>query len=300
VAPEVVIAGAAKCGTTSLAVAFNRHPDLDVGRFKEPHFFADFEPAFAGPLGREFNDSLITDMDAYVANFRNAGGVRTVDASSGYLSRPRSAEAIAKSNPDARIIIAIRNPVDRAWSAYKHLLRKGVDPGSFDEALRSERERLLAGWIPLFGLVTGSRYAPGIEAFLTQFGAEQVYILRHGRYRAEPERTLRELSEFLGLSSPILPAGDHNVGGAPRSRLVDDVMRSQRGLKRAARRSLGRALPRRAKQQVRSAVDQLNRGRNERPSAAAREWILSRLADDMEQTSALTGFDLSGWSAAPA
>ena len=293
--PDVVIAGAAKCGTTSLAVSLNRHPEFDVGHHKEPHFFAGYERRFQGPLGGEFNATLITDVEVYEANYRDATGRATVDASPAYLARPQSAEAIAKFNPDARIIIALRNPVDRAWSAHMHLLRKGAETRSFDEALELEQDRLTSGWIPLFGHVEGSRYAPGVEAFLTQFGADQVFILRHDRYRAAPETLLAELSAFLDASSPIGSQGSHNVGGNPRSQMVNEFMRSHGGVTGAARRALGRILPASAKIRVRGAIDRANLDRSDRPSPTAREWILSRLADDIAETGLLTGYDLSDW-----
>ena len=71
--PDVVIAGAAKCGTTALAETLDASPEFHLGREKEPRFFADLGPTCVGPLSDDFNATLIRDPATYAANFAAAG-----------------------------------------------------------------------------------------------------------------------------------------------------------------------------------------------------------------------------------
>lgn len=293
--PDVVIAGAAKCGTTALAVALDGHKDFGVGTEKEPRFFTDLEPTFCGPLSEAFNRTLIRSAEHYAANFDHVGKSRTVDASTDYLNHPQSARAIHEANPDARIIIGIRHPVHRAWSEHLHLKRVEAEHHTFDEALRLEEERRRAGWVPLFAHVERSRYAEGVGAFLADFGRGQVFVYRHEDLVADPEEVLRELSLFLGAVPPLGRPGRHNVGGMPRSRVVNAIIRSERQGLQSLRRAAGSVIPAAGRERVRRLLDQVNLDRSHRPSPEACEWILSRTADDVADTEALVECDLSAY-----
>ena len=291
--PDVVIAGAAKCGTTALAAALNEHPDFFVGAEKEPRFFADLAPDHVGPLADGFNRTLVCDLDAYERNFADAGLRRTVDASTDYLNHPESAESIAKANPDVAIIIGVRHPVSRAWSEHLHLKRANAEDRSFDEALQLEAQRRADGWVPLFGHVERSRYGAGVQAFIDACGSERTFVYRHEDLVTRPGAILGRLSVFLDVSMPIGQPERHNVGGVPKSQLLNELVRSQSGPLHAMRRTVRAAVPAALRARLRNAVDKANLDRSERPSQFATEWILTRVADSISETEALTGLDLS-------
>jgi len=295
VRPDVVIAGAAKCGTTALAAALSDHPEFCVGPEKEPRFFTDLEPSFVGPLSDGFNQTLIRDPDAYAANFDDAGERRTVDASTDYLNTPSSAEAIVKANPDVLVIIGIRHPVRRAWSEHLHLKRAGAENHTFDEALRLEAERRAAGWVPLFGHVERSRYSAGIRAFMDACGPDRIFLYRHEDLVARPDETLERLSGFLDVMAPIHVPEQHNVGGVPKSHLINQLVRADGGALHQLRLRARALVPRSVRRHLREAIDRANLDRSDRPTVKASEWILSRVAADMTETEASTGVDLSSY-----
>src|SRR5262245_16436607 len=114
-APNFFIVGAAKAGTTSLHAYLSAHPQVFMPALKEPHYFADFE------LSPEFDNFMpvIRDQPAYQDLFRGSQGSTAVgEASPSYLCDPAAAARIKAAIPDAKIVISLRNPVDRAYSHY--------------------------------------------------------------------------------------------------------------------------------------------------------------------------------------
>ncbi len=297
VAPDVVIAGAAKCGTTALAAALGAHPDFTRGRIKETAFYAGIEPNRRGPLAAEFNAALVTTQAAYDANFVDARGRRLLDASTDYLANPGSAERIRAANPKALIIIGLRHPVRRAWSEHLHLLRSDAEPLGFMDALHAEEQRVAQRYMPLFHHVGRSLYAPGIKAFHTAFGRERVYIYLHEELRAKPDRITGDLTEFLGASEAIRMVGDFNIGGAPKSAFINRALRGKTGPLYALRKTLSRMLPPAAKRRIRDGLDSVNLDRSLAVSEDAHRWIMDRVAEDLAEVETLTGRDLSAWRA---
>src|SRR4051812_42429120 len=105
-APDFLIVGAAKAGTTSLAAYLAEHPDVFMARRKELHFF-----------GRE--KEYRRGWEWYCSHFEGAGDARAVgEATPDYMWRERAVERIAQDLPKARIIATLRHPVDRAYSHY--------------------------------------------------------------------------------------------------------------------------------------------------------------------------------------
>ncbi len=297
--PDVVIAGAAKCGTTALAAALAAHPDFHLGKEKEPRYFTQMSATFVGPTAQGFNASLIRDTQAYWENFAGSGIKRTVDASTDYLNCTTSAQAIAAANPDALIIIGIRHPVRRAWSEHLHLKRVGAEQHSFEQALRREAERRAAGWAPLFGHVERSLYAEGIRSFIDVFGRNRVFVYRHEDLIRLPNETYLTLADFLQTSTPIEPPGKHNVGGIPKSRLLNHLVRSRSGLIKTVREALRDVVPLSIRLRIRDGIDRANLDRSDHPSAEASGWILKRAADDIAATEKLTGLDLAEYRLLP-
>ncbi len=131
--PNFFIVGAAKAGTSSLWKYLNSHPQVFMPRdelHKEPCFFSSFGESMG--------------LDYYLNLYATASEKQTLcgDASTAHLSDPVSAERIYAFNPDARIIIILRNPADRAYSLYNWMVQEGYEyAGSFEEALRLENIR---------------------------------------------------------------------------------------------------------------------------------------------------------------
>lgn len=297
--PSIVIAGAAKCGTTALAEALGAHRQIVLGAEKEPRFFCGLSPDFVGPDSRGFNERMITTAEAYEANFADPGDRHTLDASTDYLAHPDSAIRIAAANPQAKIIIGLRHPVARAYSEHTHLLRDGLEPETFERSLELESTRRADGWVPLFWHVGRSTYAPGLAAFLEAFGREQVFVYLHEDYVSNPSAILADITTFLELDTPLVPAGVHNASGVPRNRLLNALIRPQRFdflLKFARRMVRSEALRKR----IRGKIDDANLDRPDAVSAAAAETIIDAVRADSDACEKLLDRDLHHWRLPPA
>ena len=129
--PNLFIAGAAKAGTGYLYTHLGAHPDIRMSGLKEPHFFSQVE---LWPEVRPFV-TTVTDEGAYLKLFEGAGERYAGEASTSYFWQPATADRIQERCPDARVIISLRDPVERAYSHYLNDHRAGVEPRSFLDAV---------------------------------------------------------------------------------------------------------------------------------------------------------------------
>lgn len=201
--PNLFIAGAAKAGTTSLYAYLRAHPDVFFPPIKEPHYFADVRPA---PEHRYAQRRFITRREDYLALFAGAGKARLRgDASPSYLWSEKAPARIAEVSPEARILVLLRDPVERAWSHYLMEFREGAEHGGFLEALERDLARPRKGWAVSHLYVELGLYAEQIARYFAHFPRRQVFILELEELRAPASRrtALARLCAFLGID----PAG---------------------------------------------------------------------------------------------
>src|SRR5690348_8390944 len=126
--PDFLIAGVPKAGTTALHAALTRHPDLFLPRVKEPKFFLTDgpPPTSGGPGDVQTYQEHVWRRDRYEALFAPAPPhARTGEATPFYLYDRGAHDRIAKLLPDVRIVVLLRDPVDRAHSNWTHLWNAG-------------------------------------------------------------------------------------------------------------------------------------------------------------------------------
>ena len=144
--PNFFIIGAMKSGTTALYYYLEQHPEIYMSPVKEPNFFCSQEQ-------RNGADS-VTDIGTYQHLFRDVlGQIAIGEASHCYLYDPRAAAEIRRCVPDAKLIAILRNPIDRAYSHFLHMVRTGLEPlGDFAQALHEEeagayKERIFQDYV---------------------------------------------------------------------------------------------------------------------------------------------------------
>jgi hypothetical protein len=188
--PTFVIAGSQKCGTTSLAATLRQHRQVHVPRPKEVHFF---DHHFA--RGPEWYAEQFSPRDHH----RQVG-----EATPSYLDHPVAGRRLARTLPEARIVILLRNPVDRAYSHYWHRRRLGGEPlETFEEAVAAEAGRRAAarrfGYLR-HAYVERGHYIDRIEQFVDWQGRDRVHVMLLEDLVAQPQPTLRELLRFLDVN----------------------------------------------------------------------------------------------------
>jgi hypothetical protein len=271
--PNFLIVGAPKCGTTSLYEYLRQHPDVYMSVPKEPRYF----PCF-GVLPEE---RVVRDRAEYKRLFDGAKTERAIgEASPNYLHAPEAAARIAAELPDAKIIVSLRNPADRAYSSYLGRVRRGVEQRPIEEALR-----------PGSYFFDASLYCDALARYFAMFERSRVKVLLFDDFARDTAAALRELCAFLAIApnAAIDIHARHNVGFMPKWAAVDTIVvhaaTAARDLLPVSMRGTGLAM-------------RLRRLWLRQPPplpAALRASLLHAFEPDIRRTGKLIGRDLSEW-----
>jgi hypothetical protein len=194
-----LITGVQKGGTTALYDYLADYPDIALSRDKEVHFFDDEGRDWARP-----------DYAPYHAAFEPPAGRPCGEATPIYLYWPRALERIRAYNPAMRLIVTLRDPVQRAWSHWRMEYARGAEREPFAWCIREGRQRLFAGqpwgYHREFSYVERGFYGEQLERLFGDFPREQVLVLRAEDLRGDPGATLAGVRRFLGLGAAPAPA----------------------------------------------------------------------------------------------
>lgn len=289
--PDFLMVGAAKSGTTSLYYYLRQHPQIFLPGSKECWFFAfTDQPPPADPVFSRV--SLITSIEQYSGQFDSAESDQRVgECSTAYLHLWRQTIPSIRSHYEGqdppRIVIMLRNPVERAYSHYMFDLQEGFVHESFEEILAGCQSGTVS---PYNNYLTYGLYSEQVSAYLESFRHVRVFI--SDDLAADPSAVVRECLEFLGVDShaPIDTRFRANVSGAPRHRRLAALVINDNPFKRLIKPFLSDA----ARQRLRTAV---LRGSLRRPpmSESAASLLRNYYADDVIALSGLVSRDLSGW-----
>ena len=235
--PNFLVIGSMRCGTTSLYQHLNQHPEVYMSPAKEPGFFA-----FEGETLRfrvdnrksDLNKRIITDLAAYRSLFDNVTIEKAVgEASPFYIYIPKAAERIHHHIPDAKLICVLRNPIDRAYSSYLRLVRRGVEIiPDFAKALDEEEQRIRDNWALLWHYKRPGFYCPQLSRYFDLFDRGQIRVFLYEDLRADTARVLGEMFGFLGVDDTFAPdvSKKYNISGVPRNRWLDDFLAGRSAL----------------------------------------------------------------------
>jgi len=234
--PNFFIVGAAKAGTTSLYAWLRQHPQVYMSPVKEPHYFSK-------DLVKNVR-FMISEEQEYLKLFRHAANFRVIgEASASYLPFGRIvAERIKAAVPHARIIIILRDPVERCFADYLMHVRNRQESMPFYEALVNSH----------LSEVYIQRYTQPVSDYLGVFGKENVLVLMFEDLKKNPRALLKQVAQFLDVDEePMMEVklSVENPGGVPRGRMSRAVLALRRRipvpvlpLPKALKSSLGRLL----------------------------------------------------------
>ncbi|MDH7513735.1 MAG: sulfotransferase [Clostridiales bacterium] len=227
--PDFLVVGAARSGTTSLCSLLATHPRVFFPPEKEPMFFSVYgQPSLPVDVRtRRQAEFVVHDLEKYVELFSEARPDQLLgEGSTWYLyfhqATTRNIKKIYGLAASAlRILIILRNPVERAWSHYWLKKRDGEERLSFEEAtdpvvVEERQERNL---LPGFDYLGFGRYYLQVQAYMEAF--EKVKVLLVEDLARDPSKVMSEVFRFVGLEPvPISnEAKRHNVAGAPKNQL---------------------------------------------------------------------------------
>jgi hypothetical protein len=300
--PQFVIAGAPKAGTTALHAALATHPALYLSPVKEPKYYlTDGRPpprsGQRGPGDAHSAREWIWRREEYRALFAGAPPGSLRGESTPFYLYDRTAHArLAADVPDLKVIVVVRDPVDRAYANWAHLRADGLEPEpDFPAAVRLEDRRVAAGWAPFWHYRGLGRYGEQLRDLYRQIPREQVFLLRYRQLVDTPQDTLDRVAAFLGVA----PGLAHTVPAENVKPFVADTAR-YRAMSRLIRAgsAVGGALPpgywRAASRPLTAA---LYAGRVPRPRlpVGERREVLAPLLSDIDLLEELTGESFADW-----
>ncbi|WP_181833169.1 sulfotransferase family protein [Bacillus taeanensis] len=222
--PNFYIVGAAKCGTTSLYYYLNSHPNVYMSTMKEPHFFAQVNPT---KEQRHIVPVVSNEVD-YLKLFEGCeDGMLKGEASPSYLWSEKAPLNIYEKAPDGKIIILLRDPIERAYSHYLMDFRQGVQTKSFYEALKEDYSKKEKGWGVSHLYVELGLYYEQVKRYLETFGDDQIKVLLFEDLKSNRESLMEEICGFLDVDFNLLAFEKDKVYlryAAPRNKLAQKVM----------------------------------------------------------------------------
>lgn len=216
--PNFLIIGAAKCGTTALYYYLKQHPEISFPKLKEPKFFSSDSEIFPhnGVGDVSVDKYAVKSFEKYQKLFSKIQNKRVGEASPDSLYfHKRTAKLIKEKLGDIPIIIVLRNPAKRAFSAYMYLKRDSRESLSFLNGLKAEEKRLENNWDYIWGYKSCGMYYDQVRTFQHKFS--NVQIILQEDLHAKTNKVLKELFAFLNVDEQfeVNSSLQHNLSGIP-------------------------------------------------------------------------------------
>lgn len=311
--PNFLIIGAQKAGTTTLYHLLRGHPAIYMPQMKEPGVFIRAFPdpvrfqmlrrpddgRTATPVGLEGGGCY--SLEEYTALFEpGATFPLRGEASTPYLPSPYAAGRIAELLPDVRLIALLREPVERAFSAYNYNRSRGMEPaGTFAEAVRSELRGERDDWVYGWRYLYAGQYADHLNRYLEVFPRERLGVFRFEALRADAGSVFADACRFLGVE-PIVPVqpdlrqNETVLHRNPVLRWAKATLAGTGPVKRAVRRLVPAERRRRASERMLRALDRLG----DRPAPmpdSLNDELRAHFHEPNCRLAELLDIDLSAW-----
>lgn len=295
--PNFIILGAPRTGTTSLYHYLRQHPQIYMSPVKEPQFFALGEMdlnCFRGPLADQMHKIVTSSRDDYFALFRDVGEQIAVGEASMTNLLPRAAERIAEYLPDAKLIVILRQPAERAWSHFLHARWMGWEPlASFEDALQQEEERLRNHWTPFVRYKERGFYARLLQPYLRHFDRRHLRVYWYEAWRSKPDAVLYDLFDFLGVDAnfQVNHARHYNVSRTAKSAQLHQLLHGQP----VPLHWLHNLIPAAIRRRIKARLYHYNQNAPPPLQPEIRHRLTKEYREDIGQLAEILNVDLSHW-----
>ena len=194
---DFFIVGAPKAGTTSLYHYLDEHPEIEMSSKKEPDYF------LGKPIqeqGIYYGKNRINTLDKYESLFAQKEGAIYGEGSVSYLFYENVAEDIKKYNPNAKIIIMLRNPIDRAFSHYLMDYRLGLVSDSFENII-NKKSKYKNAHLFYQQYIEVSEYAKQIQRYCNVFSTDNFLLIDYEDFKGDVSGTVDLVYDFLKVST---------------------------------------------------------------------------------------------------
>lgn len=270
--------GAQKSATSWIAKCLSAHPEVFVADCKETHFFSDDQQYTQG-------------IDYYHNYFSNTNDASAIgEYSTSYLTSPTAAERLQLYTPSMRLIVCLRNPIDRAFSHYLHLKYKTHKNGDCLQTLIRTQPQI----------IENGMYGKSLRYYFKLFPADNILVLFYEDIRESPQNFIKQIYRFIGVDTHFTPAflnRPYNTSDARSSNyfrkinklyfILNQYVVGQKVI--SSLRHLGlNAL-------VIDSVLRRTSNHKEQISKGDRKVIYQIYQEDINELSCLLGMDLSHW-----
>ena len=228
--PNFLIIGAAKAGTTALHKYLQQHPQIYMTPTKETNFFAfeGEEIDFRGIGDEALEEFSITDIDTYQAQFTGVTTESAIgEACPSYLYYPQAASRIKKYIPDVRLIVILRNPVDRAYANFLHTVRDDRESHTdFALALQDEAKRIANNWEWFWHYLQVGFYGKQLQQYYEIFPSSQIKVYLYEDLKANAIALVQDIFRWLKVDDTFVPdmALRPNKSGMPKNKLLHQIL----------------------------------------------------------------------------
>ncbi len=310
--PNFFVVGAAKAGTTSLYHHLKIHPEIYMSPIKEPHHFgtdidphnfnSDYKKTFPSNLDKYLNSEFSKEiLLAYIKNwedykklFKNVIEEKAIgEISNSYLYSSVAANEIKRKIQNPKIIIILRNPVERAFSHYVMDLRMGLIKVNFRKALEDDLNKALKGWGISHLYIELGLYFEQVKRFLDVFPREQVLILLFDEIKHNPENVYGEIFNFLGVQSNVCSdlRKKHNQAALPKTGISYlNYLATKLGFRKFANQYFSEG--------IKNSIKTMMYSKNKKVFLRESDWefLMDVYNKDIENLSGLIGRNLSHWN----
>lgn len=296
--PSFVLVGTAKAGTTSLFHYLKQHSQLCIPVKETFYFLKEIyrNHQLSYPQQRAVNQ-LILSEDHYDRLYAECEPKITGEIGTGYLYHYETSvpEIKKKLGSEVKILIILRNPIDRTYSSYKHFAKDLHETLSFEESLKAENERIKAGWDFMWHHKSVGLYCNQVKAYLTQF--KHVKILFHRDLQHNPMQVLNEVYQFLGIDEDFGVNLDkkHNPSGEPRIPWLQKMITHETPAKKVLRPFFRFFYNSEKREKIRKSIKSKNLNSGKPMASKTREYLIDFFRTDIQNLEKLIDKDLSHW-----
>lgn len=288
---DLMIIGAQKAGSTAVKNYLDEHPQVCSHPHTEMTYFVDNE---------EFEAGFEAAFKKYFANKKLVAGEKVVAKNVTLSFREFGLARLAQHNPDCQIVFVLRNPIERAYSAYQMAVRGGwLDQpfSSLPEVVAAQRRGENSNFYKF--IVDLGVYAPQVETVWKYFPKEQVHIFLHDDLKRDSASVCQKIYSILGVDDSFLPQTErkHNEGGVQKSAAFGQVIRFFRRKNNPVKRLVKSLVSEKMFLKLGKLVNRLNTkpAKYEPMSAAERQFLSDFYRPFNLECGRLIGRDLSGW-----
>jgi hypothetical protein len=299
--PDFIVIGAGKSGTTALNKYLDQHKGIFMALRKEPNFFGleDVDPdSYELEESREYHLKSVYEKEEYLKLFEGAtSSHKTGEISNLYMFSEEACSSIKKYAPNAKLIALLRQPADRLFSRYLHMVREETIP--YDDWSSVFQKGTI--WWKRPDLINEGFYYKHLKKYYDNFPHENIRVYLYDDFRSDPLAVLRDIFQFIGVDHEVAVDTDIVVNkSGKRKKNLFNVLLGQNGVMINMAKTIFPNLHRKMRRN-KDAVKYLNKARNKNiVSMKMDPEIRDRITQDIYREdilglSQLLDRDLSFW-----